>query len=78
MELLTCMPKIQHLLQEHGSFQRAWLIDIFIQKTSVMHLIAFSSVVNECCNAAVCVELTAQSTIARLVSAMISVDADEC
>lgn len=70
--------EMQQLVQECGSFQRAWLIDIFTKNSSVMRSISSSSVVHKCCNAAVCAELTAQSTIARLVSAMISVDTDEC
>lgn len=65
MTLLMWVPKIQQLLQERESFQRALLIDVFIENSSVMHFTAFSSVVHKCCNATMCVERTAQSTIAK-------------
>ena len=45
---------ILQLLRERGSFERAWLIDMFIKNPSVIHFNGCSSAANKCCYAAMC------------------------
>jgi len=51
MELLMC---ILQLLQEHGSIERARLIDMFTKNLSAMDFNGCSSGARACCYAAMC------------------------